>query len=74
MEFAGQDATEAFEDIGHSSDARNILKSLVIGRLKSKKVHRKNSILLGIALGLTTVTLAILAGYYLNRGYLGPSR
>ena len=32
-EQAGKDATEAFEDVGHSSDARELLKDYVIGKL-----------------------------------------
>ncbi|KAJ2751926.1 Cytochrome b5, partial [Coemansia nantahalensis] len=34
LEYAGKDATEAFEDIGHSEDARDLLKGLMIGRLE----------------------------------------
>lgn len=34
MDVAGQDATEAFEDVGHSDEAREILEGLLIGNLK----------------------------------------
>lgn len=34
MEVAGEDATNMFEDIGHSTDARNEMKKFEIGRLK----------------------------------------
>lgn len=34
MDVAGQDATEAFEDIGHSDEAREILDGLLVGPLK----------------------------------------
>lgn len=34
MEFAGKNADDMFEDIGHSSDARSKLKELIIGRAK----------------------------------------
>ncbi|KAG0166153.1 hypothetical protein DFQ30_007540 [Apophysomyces sp. BC1015] len=39
---AGKDATEAFEDIGHSDEARDILKKYYIGDLdeKSRKADR----------------------------------
>jgi len=42
-ELAGQDADEFFEEIGHSMDARDILKGLVIGKLKidEAEVQRK---------------------------------
>lgn len=33
LEFAGKDATEAYEDIGHSEDAREILENHLIGKL-----------------------------------------
>lgn len=34
MEVAGQDATNMFEDIGHSTDARTEMKKFQIGLLK----------------------------------------
>lgn len=34
MEVAGQDATNMFEDIGHSTDARTEMKKFEIGLLK----------------------------------------
>jgi len=34
LDVAGQDATEAFEDVGHSDEAREILTGLLIGDLK----------------------------------------
>lgn len=34
MEFAGQDATEAFEDTRHSDEARKIRDKLYVGKLK----------------------------------------
>lgn len=33
MEQAGKDATEPFEDVGHSTDARELLKEYLIGTL-----------------------------------------
>ncbi|KAI9561840.1 hypothetical protein GHT06_012802 [Daphnia sinensis] len=45
MEQAGKDATEPFEDVGHSTDARELLKEYLIGRLpenEAKKVNEKN--------------------------------
>lgn len=32
--MGGQDATEAFEDVGHSDEAREILNGLLVGNLK----------------------------------------
>ncbi|KAF2670581.1 cytochrome b5 [Microthyrium microscopicum] len=34
LDVAGQDATEAFEDVGHSDEAREILEGLLVGQLK----------------------------------------
>lgn len=34
LDVGGQDATEAFEDVGHSDEAREILDGLVVGTLK----------------------------------------
>jgi cytochrome b involved in lipid metabolism len=34
MDVSGQDATEAFEDVGHSDEAREILAAYKIGTLK----------------------------------------
>lgn len=34
LDVAGQDATEAFEDVGHSDEARETLEPLLVGTLK----------------------------------------
>ncbi|KAL9068068.1 MAG: hypothetical protein Q9161_006421 [Pseudevernia consocians] len=34
LDVGGQDATEPFEDVGHSDEAREILESLLVGDLK----------------------------------------
>jgi len=34
MDVGGQDATEAFEDVGHSDEAREVLDGLLVGKLK----------------------------------------
>ncbi|KAI9702848.1 MAG: hypothetical protein M1836_008062 [Candelina mexicana] len=34
LDVGGQDATEAFEDVGHSDEAREILQGLLVGNLK----------------------------------------
>ncbi|EMR08232.1 hypothetical protein PNEG_03400 [Pneumocystis murina B123] len=36
LDVAGKDATDAFEDVGHSDEARDILKKLVVGKLEGK--------------------------------------
>ena len=36
LDVAGQDATEAFEDVGHSDEAREILDGLKVGTLRRK--------------------------------------
>lgn len=39
LDVAGQDATEAFEDVGHSDEARETLEELKVGTLK-RQVRR----------------------------------
>jgi len=34
LDVGGQDSTEAFEDVGHSDEAREILEGLLVGTLK----------------------------------------
>lgn len=34
LDVGGQDSTEAFEDVGHSDEAREILDGLLVGKLK----------------------------------------
>nr|XP_057945179.1 cytochrome b5 isoform X2 [Doryrhamphus excisus] len=51
LEQAGSDATESFEDVGHSSDAREMLQQFYIGELHmddrrneiAKDIHVKDS-------------------------------
>ncbi|KAL4909171.1 cytochrome b5-like heme/steroid binding domain-containing protein [Aspergillus multicolor] len=49
LDVGGQDATEAFEDVGHSDEAREILEGLLVGDLKrlpgdpAPKVHGSSS-------------------------------
>lgn len=48
LDQGGKDASEAFEDVGHSSDARELMKQYKVGVLreedkaKTKKVEEKN--------------------------------
>lgn len=42
LDVGGQDATEAFEDVGHSDEAREILEGLLVGELKRQVRNHKN--------------------------------
>jgi cytochrome b involved in lipid metabolism len=42
IEQAGVDATEAFEEIGHSEDARELLKEMYIGDLDTSVCYRSS--------------------------------
>jgi cytochrome b involved in lipid metabolism len=42
LDVAGQDATEAFEDVGHSDEARETLEALKVGVLKRKVSTLRN--------------------------------
>ncbi|KAG9565673.1 cytochrome b5 reductase-like protein, partial [Aureobasidium melanogenum] len=45
VEVAGQDATTAFEDVGHSDEAREIMEPFLIGRLEGfTKTARKQAV------------------------------
>ena len=46
MDVGGQDATEAFEDVGHSDEAREILAGLAVGKLKRQVCYSLTPILL----------------------------
>jgi cytochrome b involved in lipid metabolism len=41
MEYIGKDATEAFEDIGHSDEAREILEKYLVGVLDAEVIDKK---------------------------------
>jgi len=41
LEQAGKDATENFEDVGHSSDARDLMKQYLIGELAEEDKTKK---------------------------------
>lgn len=45
LEQAGKDATEAFEDVGHSTDAREMMKQYKIGELtdEDRKAQEEKS-------------------------------
>ena len=45
IENAGLDATEAFEDVGHSTDAREMLAEYLIGELQ--EVRPQTSFIIG---------------------------
>lgn len=45
VEVAGQDATTAFEDVGHSDEAREIMEPFLVGRLEGfTKAARKQAV------------------------------
>ncbi|EHA50730.1 hypothetical protein MCOR27_006984 [Pyricularia oryzae] len=50
LDVGGQDATEAFEDVGHSDEARETLDTLLVGKLERKagdptpKTHNSGSL------------------------------
>lgn len=46
LEQGGQDCTEAFEDIGHSSDARELMEIFKIGELVEVRIRFNFKIIL----------------------------
>lgn len=75
VDVAGTDATEAFDDIGHSDDAHEILKGLLIGKVEGAVLKEAKSITAtqesgGVSLPLVAaVGFAVVAGayFYLNQ-------
>mmetsp|Transcript_23433 Transcript_23433/g.25672 ORF Transcript_23433/g.25672 Transcript_23433/m.25672 type:complete len:134 (+) Transcript_23433:174-575(+) len=77
LDYAGKDADDMFEDIGHSSGAREKLKSLLIGSLKydaaaaakekkaKKAEHSARSGLNPVAIILLLVAIAV--GIYFSQ-------
>lgn len=73
LDVAGTDATEAFEDIGHSEEAREALLKLLIGKLEGGEVvspHKQTAVAtdadnsIYIILGLAVVVAAVGAYFY----------
>ncbi|KAL3450519.1 cytochrome b5-like heme/steroid binding domain-containing protein [Aspergillus insuetus] len=60
LDLAGQDATEAFEDVGHSDEARELLEGLRIAKLKdSVRIRTPQPLTSNKAQGLTTTIMAL---------------
>ena len=55
LEQAGKDATETFEDVGHSTEAREIMKDLLVGVLPQvfilTKIHPVRVYFISYSLG-----------------------
>lgn len=74
VDVAGQDATDAFDDIGHSDDAKEILEGLLVGTLEGaipKKVASSSGEDTESAFPVTLVAAVVLgaavgAYFYLN--------
>ncbi|KAL8946849.1 MAG: hypothetical protein Q9222_006805 [Ikaeria aurantiellina] len=56
IDVGGQDATEAFEDVGHSDEARTILDGLLKGTLK-RQVLYPQSFLLSVSCHVSNLSL-----------------
>lgn len=66
QDVAGTDATEAFDDIGHSQDAHDILKGLLIGRVEGgapSKARQQTETTSegGVSMPLIAIIISILA-------------
>ncbi|KAM4894224.1 cytochrome b5 type B isoform 3-T3 [Sylvia borin] len=60
LEQAGRDATESFEDVGHSTDAREMLKQYYIGEVHPNDREKEGSKnLYGILVGLAVFVLCV---------------
>lgn len=69
-EYAGKDATAGFDDFGHSSDAKRMLKDFLIGELvdedkmanRKKKRARSNGVKIQRSENRRRTFLAVLCG------------
>lgn len=74
LDVAGIDATEAFNDIGHSDDAHDILKGLLVGKveggvIKEARIPSSSTEESGLSVPLIAVIVFLLAFavyYYLQ--------
>ena len=57
LDVAGQEATEAFEDVGHSDEAREILEKLLVGDLKRMVCNAPKDAFLSLSLSLPLICL-----------------
>lgn len=77
LDVAGTDATEAFEDIGHSDEAHEILARLQIGILKGGKIvehkaresYAQESSGVNVPLVAVVLFLAIAGAYYYKTNF-----
>ncbi|KAH3676125.1 hypothetical protein WICMUC_002422 [Wickerhamomyces mucosus] len=79
IDCAGIDATNPFDDIGHSEDARETLKELLIGEIDVETLPKGKSISstssstsnqdsnIGLIIAIILVILAIVTYYILNQ-------
>ncbi|PFH57484.1 hypothetical protein XA68_15015 [Ophiocordyceps unilateralis] len=87
LDVAGQDATEAFEDVGHSDEARETLDKLLVGKLKrqpgdpapriipqSSSASGNNSDQTGLGIGLYAILLIGSAVGYLAYHYVNKQQ
>ena len=75
LDVGGQDSTEAFEDVGHSDEAREILDGLLVGTLKrqvrhSSLLHLMQSLFIYPLLNCKVLPLFLLL-FYLHSQILG---
>ncbi|KLO07506.1 cytochrome b5 [Schizopora paradoxa] len=79
---AGKDATEAFEDVGHSDEARGLLKDMFVGdfetgaaeTIKSTPTSEKKPVAAETASSMSYfLPLTVLVGYFAWRFYTSGS-
>ncbi|XP_037724574.1 cytochrome b5 isoform X1 [Drosophila subpulchrella] len=69
VDVAGRDATKDFNDVGHSSEAREMLKKYYIGDLAAADIPKKSPISCrNIALALGAAFIGITLVYVIRRG------
>lgn len=67
LEFAGLDGTTAFEDVGHSSDAREMMRKYKIGTLPLHERTKEIPICSNLKWALLALAGAIVIGFVLKK-------
>ncbi|KAH8266385.1 hypothetical protein KR038_000012 [Drosophila bunnanda] len=70
LDVAGRDGTKEFNDVGHSSEAREILKKYYIGNLAAADIAKKKGPIScrHIGMALVAAAIGITVVYLIRRG------
>ncbi|ALC48477.1 CG3566 [Drosophila busckii] len=67
IDVAGRDATKDFNDVGHSAEAREMLKKYFVGNLAASDIKKKPTPVREIGLAIAAIALGITVVYMVKR-------